>query len=241
MPYFTALSVAGSVVSLGDGGENKIATNAITYTISNDSLVGCDVLVISETLGATANVFSGRKTTSTANTNTSITLDEIGTVNTRDYRLVSPPGYYHYVYLGSFYVDTAEVRNIADSGGTVLTTGSSITEKDLDNDENGASSTGVQLSCAGHISPLATGLVLRISQTCSSASTGSIGITIGMNASHSYYSESYYKDVGDSRAFTTNQILATFLNGQSFYILGTGGLKSTSLVRLAQVRGWIEN
>ena len=128
MPYFRISSVSGNVITLGNGGENSDPSIIKNYNMNNNVFNNTDVLVITEKLGTNnSNSFSGRVAKLTANTNYTLTIDDVGTLEQGDYLLPAPPGYSDYRYLGSFYVDSAEVRNIADSGVNVATRGVNVT------------------------------------------------------------------------------------------------------------------
>ena len=108
MPFLRAGVVSGSNIPLSRAGEGIYVTASQSYAwTSTNNLAGTDLLVISENGG-----FSGRVTTVTANSTSQITATTIGSITEGDYLLPAPPGFDHYVYLGSFYEDTAEVRNI---------------------------------------------------------------------------------------------------------------------------------
>lgn len=112
MPFLRVGSVAGSVVTLNKAGEGISTVQAKTYSWSaTNNLAGVKCLVIGENGN-----WSGRVATITANTTTTVTLDVIGALAFGDFLLPAPPGYTEFGYMGTFYNDTAEVRNIYDTG-----------------------------------------------------------------------------------------------------------------------------
>lgn len=124
--------------------------------IADSALVGCEVLIVHETIAGRKRAFSGRETTVTANNKAGvavtvpgayigsaplsifpnqITLATIGAIAQGDWFIVAP-NYQNYEYVGCFYCETsgalgapssvAELRNIADTGTVVATRGGGI-------------------------------------------------------------------------------------------------------------------
>lgn len=123
VPFLQVKSVAGSVVTLNevygvDGSPKRILEDT-TYNWSDDALNDAECLVITETIDDRANSWSGRKTTITDSTNSTVTLNSAGTLDKFDWILPAPKSKSNYVYLGSLYVDSAEVINFADGNGIV--------------------------------------------------------------------------------------------------------------------------
>jgi len=123
VPFLQVKSVAGSVVTLnevyGADGSPKRILEDTTYNWSDDALNDAECLVITETIDDRANSWSGRKTTITDSTNSTVTLNSAGTLDKFDWILPAPKSKSNYVYLGSLYVDSAEVLNFADGNGIV--------------------------------------------------------------------------------------------------------------------------
>ena len=237
MPYFRVKSIANDVITFGDGGENSDVQNIRSYSVSQDSLVDCDALVVNESIDQRPNAFSGRITKILSNSNTTIKLEDSGFIGEGDYILVAPPGFEHYRYLSSFYVDSAEIRNFADGGDKIGTRGASIKVSETDGDI----SSGVYLSLAGHISPLATGAIIQIRQILSTSSTGTANLKIGMDASHDYSDLFSRKNSTTTETLISSNIPLYFgYRGQKFHMSSNGTLHS-SATRQIDIRGYSES
>lgn len=236
MPYLRVRSIAGNVITLNNGGENQRTAATKTYQFATNALVGAEVLVISETLDARANAFSGRMTTVTANTATTVTLDNVGSMAAYDYFLVAPPGYDHYCYLNSFYMDTAEVRNIADTGTVVGSRGAANLEVSLD----GLISPYIKMPFDGHISPLAVAVTISQTDTLP-ASTGDLVMRWGMDeGSHDTHDFYYFKNEGTTGARVNTFTNVPFSFGQQLVFYSGGSLNAVGTTRAAGVRGYLE-
>ena len=237
MPFLRAGVVAGSSIGLVKGGEGLTPPDvAQTYAwTSANNLADVDLLVITEAGG-----FSGRVTKITANSASSISVQTIGSIANHDTFLPAPPGYAHYVYLGSFYFDTAEVRNIYDSGTLVKTKGIYTV---YPNTGTGAYPypAFVEIDASGYISPLATAIVIDSSCVLSTASTGEyVEYFAGDGSLHIVQSNYVFKDNGGnmSVAFSNQQV--PFLYPQKFWFANGGGLAASRINGQFNVTGWIE-
>lgn len=237
MPFLRVKSIAGSAITLNDAGENQRSLNTKTYQFTTNNLAGVDCLVINETLNSRANAFSGRIASVTANTTTTVTLDDVGTMNEYDYFLPAPPGYTHYRYLGAFYRDSAEVRNIADTGTIVGSRGSQNTQGSI----SGALGSAVEMPCDGHVSPLATGVKFSHTDTIGSSTTGDSVVRYGMdNGSHDTDEFYYQKDAATSQSFIFNFGCVPFSFHQRLWFYTGGALNIAANTRSMNIRGWIE-
>jgi hypothetical protein len=164
VPFLRAFSRAGNVVTLGHGGENRNITPATaTYTIATNAFAGADCLVIQH-----GGVFSGRRTTITANSTTTVTLADGTDIAQLDFLLPAPVGFDDYCYLGAAYYEApGEWRNIADAGSTVQSRMVTVTEFPAS-----GLATNAKIRFGGCISPLAVGYIGSINATISTASTG---------------------------------------------------------------------
>lgn len=242
MPFLRVKSVASSVCTLGEAGESANVSNTKTYSFTENNLAGVDCLVINETIDSRANAFSGRVTTITANTTTSVTLETIGNVGAYDYLLPAPPGFDHYCYLGSFYMDTAEVRNIADTGTLVGSTGVVVaTKPDGTSVALGGAlgSGGVDLVLSGYIAPLATSCLIRMTQTISAGNVGTMGLQIGHDNSHATHDFITYNDQTAARTYSYTDIEVPFSFWQKINVRSFG-TQEANTTRTVGARGWIE-
>jgi hypothetical protein len=194
VPFLRADSVATSTITLRKAGEAVHASSPQTYTWAADALNNLSVLVISETVNARDNHFSGRLATITDSTTTTITLDTIGGIKANDWLLPAPNGFTYYRYCGAFYFDTAEVRDIADSGSLVVSRGIY--------DATSATNTGSVASpekreVCGYISPLATGVIINSAWTLTTANTGNYAEYYDIDSS-SHTVAQIYADKGDT-------------------------------------------
>jgi hypothetical protein len=236
MPFLRANSVASSTITLSQFKEGMVALVPQTYAwTSTNNLVGCDLLVITENGG-----FSGRVTPITANTTGTVSVTTIGSIVATDTFLPSPPGYDHYVYLGSFYEDTAEVRNIYDAGTLVKSKGIYTLYPDT--------STGsfpyptfTTVDCTGYISPLATAVVLDSSCLLSTASTGTYAeYFAGDGSNHVVQSTFVQKDNAGSLPVVFDNIQVPFLYPQQFSYANAGTLAATRTNGQFNITGWFE-
>jgi hypothetical protein len=236
MPFLRANSVAGSTITLSQFKEGMVALVPQTYAWSGtNNLAGCDLLVITENGG-----FSGRVTPITANTNGTVSVTTVGSIVATDTFLPSPPGYDHYVYLGSFYEDTAEVRNIYDSGTLVKSKGIYTL---YPNTSTGSFPypTFTTVDCTGYISPLATAVVLDSSCVLSTASAGTYAeYFAGDGSNHVVQSAFVQKDNTGNLSVVFDNIQVPFLYPQQFSYANDGTLTATRVSGQFNITGWFE-
>ena len=239
MPYIRVGSVLGSACTLNYGGENSHTITPITYTWADGALVGADCLVINE---GSENRFSGRVTTVTANTGTTVSLATIGSVGAYDYLLVAPPGFDQYAYLCSFYSDGAGAPyNIADTGCTVMSYMSDNQDPNWIAAGAVAGPPGNKIMWGGYIPPLASGVIMRSALSTSTSGGGDIYTNFSHDSSnHVIGVHSYYKD---ATAGTSTQVV--FLNidfsiSQFMYYWVDGPLASQRILGQIRAQGWIE-
>jgi hypothetical protein len=236
MPFLRAQSVSGSDIALSQFKEGMVSLVPQSYAwTSPNNLDGCDLLVITESGG-----FSGRVTTITANSSGSISVDTIGSIVATDTFLPAPPGFDYYVYLGSFYFDTDEVRNIYDSGTLVKSKGIYTLYPDT--------STGsfpyptfTTIDCTGYIAPLATAVVLDSSCSLSTATTGGYAEYFGGDASNHIVQSAYvYKTLTTTMPVVFDNIQVPFLYPQTFAYANDGPLTATRVSGQFNITGWFE-
>lgn len=236
MPYLRAGVVSGSNIPLSRAGEGIYITSTQTYAWSaTNNLANTDILVISENGG-----FSGRVTTVAANTVSQITVDTIGAITEGDYLLPAPPGFKHYVYLGSFYEDTAEVRNIYDTGDLVK---AKMIYLVYPNVPTGSVSgpPGQKFNCAGYICPLATGVVIDSTCVLSTSSAGDyVEYFDGDGGNHIVQTFSTNKNNAGNMNVVFSNAQVPFLYFQTFNFYNAGSLTATRINGQLNVTGWFE-
>jgi hypothetical protein len=239
MPFIRVGSVAGSVCTLNYGGENSHTIAAATYNWASNSLANTDCLIINEGSG---NRFSGRTTTITANTGTTVTLNTIGSIGAYDYLLPAPPGYTHYCYLCSFYNDAAGAPyNIADNGSLVQSYMSANQDPNWVAAGAVTGPPGNKIMWGGYISPLATGVYIQVTTSTSTSSGGNIYTNFSHDSSsHIVATDTYYKEVAATAATAVGQQFVNFSSGQFMYYWVTGGLASSRISAQLRALGWIE-
>lgn len=232
VPYLTVKGVAGLVVTLGLNGEGKDPNLAATYDWPVDALAGAEVLLIEE--GFTK---SRRMVACTANTTTTITLDDVGALAQGDRILVMPNGWDNYASLGAHYLDVAEPRNIAD----MVTQTHSLMSVNIANlPAAGAVATPLEISLRSYIPPLAEGAIIAIDLTISTTSLGDFAHYLWHDSSsHEFTKEYEYKSGTSNWPISDNQIFVPFSGRQSFYYSTAGALPASVVSRTAQVRGWV--
>lgn len=241
MPFLRVGSVASSTITLCSAAEGIHSATSTTYSWSStDNLAGTDCLVISETVNARANAFSGRVTTITANNSTTVTLSTIGAVATLDWILPAPPGFDQYCYLGAFYYETpGDVRNIGDSGQLVKA--KMIQTVDPNWSDSGQISPAVAIRFGGYISPLATGVVVREDASFSTASLGSYGSYFDLDGSGHTVQTNYSQKQGTAtETFSWDNITIPFSFSQEVYYSNTGTLVASRSSGKLEIDGWIE-
>ena len=236
MPFLRAGVVSGSNIPLSRAGEGIYVTSTQTYAwTATNNLAGTDLLAIAENGG-----FSGRVTTITANSTSSITVSTIGSITEGDYMLPAPPGFEHYVYLGSFYEDTDEVRNIYDSGTLVKGKMIFLLSPNVPTGAI-AGPPGETFNCAGYICPLATAVVLDSSCILSTASAGDYAEYFdGDGANHILQSCVVYKDNASNMSNIFDNIQVPFLYFQTFNFYNDGSLDVARIDGQLNVTGWFE-
>ena len=235
IPFMRALSVAGSVITLGKGGWNQRSDNitAETFTMATDVMAGASCVVIGE-----AGRWAGRKTGITANTATTVTLDTIGSITALDY-ILPLPSEDEYVYLGAHYIEGSEPKNMAYSGKTVLSSMTSV---------SGVRATGAydpqeEVEMAGNVPPTATAIIININASINSATAGG-GVA-----------QYIYHDSGGHEVFWSYDFNAGITNWplyypkqelnfssayQSLYYKTAGSHDGVLSSRQWTVRGWVE-
>jgi hypothetical protein len=236
MPFLRVGSVAGSALNLQQFKEGSVSVITQTYAwTSTNNLADTDILVISEGGG-----FSGRVAKITANSSSQIVVDTVGSIAVGSTLLPAPPGFDHYVYLGSFYFDTAEVRNIYDSGSLVK---AKMIYTLLPDTSTGSFPypTFTVIDCTGYICPLATAVVLDSSCTLSTASAGTYAEYFGGDeANHIVQSAFVQKDNSGNLNVVFDNIQVPFLYPQTFAYANDGSLTSTRTSGQFNITGWIE-
>ena len=234
MPFLRAGVVSGSNIPLSRAGEGIYVTSTQTYAwTATNNLAGTDLLVISENGG-----FSGRVTTITANSTSQITASTIGSITEGDYLLPAPPGFDHYVYLGSFYEDSAEVRNIYDSGTLVKAKMIFTVYPDV---STGSFPTWTEIECFGYICPLATAIVIDSSCVLSTVPAGTYAEYFSGDGSDHIVQTAYVqKDNASNLTVVFNNIQVPFLYAQQLWYQNAGTLTATRTNGQLNVTGWFE-
>ncbi|MBS3849703.1 hypothetical protein KD146_13445 [Devosia sp. BSSL-BM10] len=243
MPFFRVRDVGvggANVVRFCPGGENTNGSTASkVYTMPVDGLAGVDCLIIHETLNGRPNGFSGRVTTITDNTTSSATLANVGGLANSDYILPAPPGYQHYRYIGALYNDTAELRNIADTGTIVHSRGSTNT-RNTNGVVNGVAGTGLDIPCGGYISPLSTGVLVHMTETLSTSEVGWVYDTWGMDANHDSINLSWYKPTAAAASMELHGGILPFSFSPWANLRVNGTLNVAAMTRSMRMYGWLE-
>ena len=245
MPFLRAGVVAGSQITLCSAAEGIHTNTATTYAwTSANNLAGVDCLVINETVNGRANAFSGRTTTITANSSTTITLANIGAITTFDWILPAPPGFDNYCYMGSFYYETpGDVRNLGD-------TGSLVKAKMINTSDPNWSATGqigsvaspVAIRFGGYICPLATGVVVKDTASFSTASTGTYASYFDIDGSQ-HIVQTFFatKEAAATETQLMDGITVPFVFSQAFYYSNTGSIIAQRSGGTLEITGWMEN
>ncbi len=235
MPFLRVGAPSGSTLPIIEGGENvtDFVTTASHSWAATDNLAGAKCLIISEGLA-----WSGKVTTVTANTSTSITLEDAHSLVAGDFILVAPPGVDYFVYLGSFYFDGAEVRNIYDSGTIVK--GKMVTNNTT-NIAAGGFASPTEINFKGNISPLATAVILDSIATISSASLSDIAEYFAGDGSNHTVQTKYVRKSGTSNlTYVFDNVQVPFLYHQTIHYSNAGSLIAQRISGQLETTGWIE-
>lgn len=231
-PYFRALSRSGDAVTLARGGENQNVTPAAEIFVHpNNVWAGVECLVINQ-----GGVWSGRRTTITANTDQTITLADATGIGPLDFILPAPVGFADYHYLGSGYYETpGEWRNIADSGTSVAARMINAAEV-----QSAGAAANVKIRFGGNISPLATGVTGSMNESLSTASTGSVAELLSHDSSnHDVWRMALFKD-GTGAFNGNNMFTIPFSSEQALWHTTSGTLAGTVVSRSILTYGWFE-
>lgn len=239
MPYLRIGSVKpdGTLV-LSAAGESGPGDGPRKYAWPSNALSGADCLVVSEKINGRINAFSGRVARIQKNTTSTIILNDLGNIGESDFILPAPPGFSEYRYLGSFYLDTAEVRNIQDSGALVKARMVNLS-KVLNGD--GDLSKGARVPLQGYICPLATAVVLDSSGVLSTSGGGMLAEDFDADGSrHTLQRRFIQKTTPGSLNYSFADLTIPFSFGQAFYFRTEGNLQATRRGTRLLVTGWIE-
>lgn len=251
-PFLFVKSVAGSVCTLGRCGEVtdvNVIDNA-TYTWADNALVGTDILVLNEVFLSGVPSWTMRVAKVTANTAGTVTLDNIGSVGPKCMLLPAPAGWAHYRYCASFYLDTAEVRNMFDGGAGPTRCRMAGTNVVFAHGNDGTNSTYLdgavatgskRIDLSRFIPPLATGVYMQSGyELASSGFPMRADMFFDMDGSiHTPEVHTFQKDSEAANAVPLTVFL-TFKGGQ-FYMPSTGGTNASVVARVSQtVTGWFE-
>ena len=245
MPYLRVGTVAGSQITFCSGAEGVHTNTATSYAwTAINNLAGTDCLIINETVNGRANAFSGRTTTITANTTTTITLSDIGTIAAFDFILPAPPNFDHYCYMGSFYYESpGDVRNIGDTGSLVKA--KMIDTQDPNwsaNGQIGTIASPVAIRFGGYVCPLATGVVVKDTSSFSTASTGTYAAYFDIDGSNHIVQEFFAtKEASATETQSMDGITVPFCFSQAFYYSNAGSLIALRILGTLEIKGWIEN
>jgi len=236
VPFLRVGSVAGSVCTLNYAGEgaNAHAVTAATYTFTTNDMAGVECLVISE-----GDAFSGRRTTITANTTTTVTLATIGSVAAFDWLLPSPRDCDHYAYLGAVYWES-EPRNIADTGTVVKAYMINTADPDWPA-AAGVASPGVKISFGGYISPLATSVLVANVEALSTATvSGQSATYFSHDGSNHVVAQHFVTKSDAATVVSVGNLEIPFSIGQHCYVYTAGSLETTRSGCTLEIKGWIE-
>lgn len=235
MPFLriaTPSGLACPLIPAGEGVHDLVTTTSYSWTATNN-LAGTECLVISGGGG-----WLGRVSTITANSASSISLDSVANLAAGDFLLPAPPGYDHYCYLGSFYRDTAEVRNIYDSGSIVTAKMIAVSSPNI---ASGAFASPTEINVRGYISPLATAVLVQSQVTISTASTGDYAEYFdGDSGNHTLDTKYVTKVSTSSQTVVWPITTAPFLYHQSYWWSTAGGIAASRAGGAHLIVGWIE-
>jgi hypothetical protein len=242
IPFLRVSSIDGNVVTLGNAGELQNPATLRSYNFNADILKNTECLIINETIDGRQHSLSGRITTITGNTSSTVTLEDAGNMIQGDYFLPSPPGYAHYCYLGCFYFDADEVRNIVDSGTIVKTQGISLTNSNAGVTIDGTlPASGVDVSLASTISPLSTAVIMDVKQSFATAGTGEYALWIGHDSNHVNHTWVDRKENESTGNYYFGGIISPFFYQQVVNVKSGGDANlQTNAIRQFEIRGWIE-
>jgi len=236
MPFLRASNPIGTVVPLTNAGEgmHDLSQRTAYSWKSKNNLAGTKILIISEN-----GRYSGNISNITRNDATSITLKSAGNIKEGDFLLPAPPGYENFVYLGSFYFDKSEIRNIYDSGSLVKARMIYISQPDISRGE--IKPPGVPLDCSGYISPLATAVTIESTGGLSGAGEGNfVEYFSGDGSDHTLDRRMFTKTTPKTSPYLFSNITLPFLYYQKFHYHNAGSAAKARVAGKLQITGWIE-
>ena len=236
MPYVRAINVFENVVTLGEAGEEHNRTDAedflssATYSWMDNALMGFDCLVINEN-----GLWSGRVTTISANTKSSITLTDASGIGPGDFLLPAPPNFTEYTWLMDHYFGNSEWRNIADSGVDVTATMVRVQTVPTANEISSYEAH----SLAGYISPLATAVRLSLIYSLSTEERGNVAHNFAHDGSrHRIHIVYDTKSAPKTQTFVKSGIHMPFSRKQEVWLSTAGDLDINVSNRKLLVTGW---
>lgn len=191
-----------------------------------------DALIVSE-----AGRFSGRVTRISAAAPDRIGLAEPGAATEGDFILPAPPGYRHYVYLGSFYYEPFEIRNIFDSGTIVKAKMTSLRPAGV---VSGTAS-NVELDFAGRIPPLATAVLVESGGGLSTNAVGQYSeLFAGDESGHVLETRQITKTAPGTLPVHFSALTLPFSRFQKIFYSNAGSLARAHAEGTIEIVGWIE-
>lgn len=246
MPYLRLGTPSQGVFPTVKGGEGFNYSADTDYPMavdhiwkSTNNLVGTEALLISENAG-----WSGRVTTVAFNDNNEISFKAPGSLTKGDFVLVAPPNCKYFVWLVDFYRDTAEVRNIYDSGfitkSKMINVKRTLDGSDVSVGEYPSGAKSKTVDMRGYISPLATMGIIDTSLVLNTASTGSYTEYYdGDGSAHIFDTRAITKSIsGIAGTVVFSNIQVPFLYHQSFVWSNAGGLAKARANGQFNVTGW---
>ena len=234
MPFLRVAGMQGATALLACAGEGVHDNAPTSYAwTSADNLAGAECLVLREAGG-----YSGRMTTLTGNQAGAVTLADPGSLTTGDWLLPAPPGFEHYGYVGSFYFDTAEVRNFYSHGTTVCSKMIYLLQPHCD----GAwPQPGVEMDASGYISPLATAIRIDSSCVLSTDDRGTYAEYFDPDGGrHVVYSAARQKENPGNLPVVISGVEVPFLYPQRFWFSNAGPVAAARISGQLNVTGWDE-
>lgn len=168
MPFLRLGTPTGNTYPLVEAGENSYAATAAKAHNWGVGIDGVNCLTVTKD---EAYAGAGKQVVIQSSTTGSITFTLATGLAKGDYILPAPKDFEFYRYCGCFLNDSAEVRNMADTGYYIGSRASSLTQLQTDGFDVGAVNSA-EIRPLGNISPLASGI--RIIST-SAFSTLTIG------------------------------------------------------------------
>lgn len=245
-----AVDTGTGVITFNASGENDYphtTPTAKTFQFATNSLIGVRILLITATVAGRAGAWCGRKATITANTGTTITLDDASDVTVGDFFLLLPSNYDHYCWLFDIYGEdnldtTISIRNIGTRGsGERMAYMVNLMNELPAAGVSVPGPPGTKIHWGGNVSPLARSLIADPSFVFNVGASGNYAEYYdsdgGGHVTASIYGQKTQTTIAETKPWRQMKIAGSY--GPYFYFKNGGNQVGNVQSHQIFVNGWI--